>query len=134
MDLSDARKLRELEDENRRSEGLQARSFPKKTVRRGSSSAKEPVVAKKANEVWSWDFIFDTTENGQSVKILSLVDEATRYCIDLHVARRISSAKCLNRNWFINELDATVTIADWREEYNTEHPHSRLDFQSPADL
>ncbi|MGJ3241516.1 MAG: hypothetical protein ACFE0O_00955, partial [Opitutales bacterium] len=27
-----------------------------------------------------------------------------------------------------------VTIADWREEYNTEHPHSRLDFQSPADL
>ncbi|WP_354587808.1 integrase core domain-containing protein [Puniceicoccus vermicola] len=40
--------------------------------------------------------------------------------------------ECLNRNWFINELDAKVTIADWREEYNTVHPHGGLDYLSAA--
>ena len=38
---------------------------------------------------------------------------------------------CLNREWFINELDAKVAIGDWREHYNERRPHSGIDYQSP---
>lgn len=36
-----------------------------------------------------WDFIFDTTEEGKTIKILSIVDESSRFCIDLNVNRKI---------------------------------------------
>jgi len=41
---------------------------------------------------------------------------------------------CLNREWFINELDAKVAIGDWREHYNECRPHSGIDYQSPAEV
>lgn len=184
----------------RRAEGLQALVPKKKRSRRGVCSAEKPPRSEGPNDVWSWDFIFDTTENGKNIKILSIVDEATRFCIDLHVNRKIGSRQvrdaldqachrfgppkclrsdngpefvaeairkwierrgidcdfiepgspwqnpfvesfhsrfrndCLNREWFINELDARVSIADWREKYNQRRPHSGLDYRSPAEL
>ena len=42
------------------------------------------------NHVWSIDFIFDRTENGRSIKILSVIDEFTRQCIALEVHRRFT--------------------------------------------
>jgi hypothetical protein len=39
------------------------------------------VVAKKAGDVWSVDFQFDSTITGRPVKILSIVDEHTRECL-----------------------------------------------------
>ena len=62
----------------------------KKTRRRGSSTSAQR-SATAPNDVWSWDFIFDTTEDGQTIKILSIVDEFSRFCIDLNVNRKISS-------------------------------------------
>jgi transposase InsO family protein len=44
--------------------------------------------AQRPNHVWSIDFIFDRTENGRSLKILSVIDEFTRECISLEVHRR----------------------------------------------
>lgn len=41
---------------------------------------------------------------------------------------------CLNREWFINELDAKVAIGDWREHYYERRPHSGIDYQSPAEV
>lgn len=41
-----------------------------------------------ANQVWAWDFIFDRTSNGRSLKWLSIVDEYTRECLALEVGRR----------------------------------------------
>jgi putative transposase len=183
----------------RRAEGLIGHQTKKKSRRRGSSTA-EPRSATGPNDVWSWDFIFDTTEDGQTIKIVSIVDEFSRCCIDLNVNRKISSSKvlealdlawerfsppkcirsdngpefvatavqdwvklrqidciyvapgspwengyvesfhsrfrndCLNREWFINELDAKVAIGDWREHYNERRPHRGIDYQSPAEI
>ena len=44
--------------------------------------------AERPNHVWSIDFIFDRTENGRPLKILSVIDEFTRECIALEVHRR----------------------------------------------
>ncbi|EAQ80588.1 transposase orfB [Blastopirellula marina DSM 3645] len=46
--------------------------------------------AERPNHVWSIDFIFDRTENGRPLKILSLVDEFTRECIALEVNRKFT--------------------------------------------
>ena len=35
------------------------------------------------DDVWTWDFIFDRTSDGRSLKWLSLVDEYTRECLAL---------------------------------------------------
>lgn len=46
--------------------------------------------AERPNHVWSIDFIFDRTENGRPLKILSVVDESTRECIALEVNRKFT--------------------------------------------
>lgn len=45
----------------------------------------------RANQVWAWDFIFDRTSNGTSLKWLTVVDEYTRECLCLKVGRRMTS-------------------------------------------
>ena len=47
--------------------------------------------AERPNHVWAWDFIFDRTSNGTSLKWLSIVDEYTRECLCLKVGRRMTS-------------------------------------------
>ena len=39
----------------------------------------------------------------------------------------------LNETMFRNLAHARVVIADWAADYNTERPHSALDYQTPAD-
>lgn len=41
------------------------------------------------DHVWAWDFIFDRTENGRTLKWLAVVDEYTRECLALVPARRL---------------------------------------------
>jgi putative transposase len=43
------------------------------------------------NHVWCWDFIHDRDERGRPLKWLSIVDEFTRECLALEVARSITS-------------------------------------------
>jgi transposase InsO family protein len=50
-----------------------------------------------ANDVWCWDFIFDRTVHGQSLKWLSIIDEYTRRCIALDVSKSIRSEDIINR-------------------------------------
>jgi putative transposase len=45
----------------------------------------------RANHVWSYDFMMDRTHDGRQVKILTLVDEYTRECLAIEVARRLNS-------------------------------------------
>ena len=42
--------------------------------------------------------------------------------------------ECLRREWFQSLLDAQVVIEDWRLHYNTQRPHSSLDYKTPADF
>jgi len=48
------------------------------------------------DQVWTWDFIFDRTEGGRTIKWLSIVDEYTRECLALVVARSIKAAAVLD--------------------------------------
>ena len=184
----------------RRAEGLIATQPKKKARRNGTSTTACKQRADAISDVWSWDFIFDTTEEGKSIKILSIVDEYSRFCIALEVERKINGESVsgvldrvckaygtprhirsdngpefvaelirewiqerkigaiyiepgspwqnpyvesfhsrfrmdyLNREWFINLLDAKVGIADWREKYNNRRPHSGLNYRSPAEV
>ena len=58
------------------------RQSPKGEVRR---------KAERPNEVWSWDFEHDRTENGRMLKILNIVDEFTREALVMRVEARIDS-------------------------------------------
>jgi len=40
--------------------------------------------------------------------------------------------ECLNASWFLGILDAKEKIERWRIEYNTDRPHSSLDYRTPA--
>lgn len=75
----------------RRQEGLAVRPAAKKGKRRGASSA-PAVVADRPNAVWCWDFIFDRTEDGRTLKILSVLDEYSRFCLRLRVEATMTAA------------------------------------------
>ena len=49
-----------------------------------------------ADHVWAWDFIFDRTAGGRSLKWLSMVDEYTRECLALVAARSITAEDVLD--------------------------------------
>lgn len=68
----------------RRKEGLQVSRKQRKLRRTGLSTAQRR-RAEKPNDVWSWDFVEDQTENGTRFRILTLLDEYTRECLAGHV-------------------------------------------------
>jgi len=43
------------------------------------------------NHVWSYDFVMDRTQDGRSLKLLTVVDEYTRECLVIAVRRRLTS-------------------------------------------
>jgi transposase InsO family protein len=59
----------------------------------------------RANHVWSYDFVSARTHDGRTLRILTLIDEYTRECLALQVARRL------------NHRDLIETLSDvmlWR--------------------
>jgi putative transposase len=184
----------------RRAEGLVAVQPKRKQQRRGTSTVIGKIEAEKPNDLWSWDFIHDRTEDGRTVKIFSLIDECSRYCITLLAESKINAEAvrnalqlaterfgaprhirsdngpefvadtirewiteqkiqiiyiepgspwqnpfvesfhsrfrndCLNRELFLNLLDAKVAIADWRDKYNQRRPHSGIGYLSPVEV
>jgi putative transposase len=152
------------------------------------------------DDVWTWDFLFDRTSDGRSIKWLSLIDEYTRECLALEARRgmvaeeiqviladvaarrggpphRIRSddgpefAAEAVRSWleatgsgalyvapaspwqngyaesfhsklrdeflnledFESQAQAQALGTLWKEEYNTERPHSSLAYQTPSE-
>ena len=74
-----------------REEGLVLpRKRPRK--RRGAASSALPTAASYRGHVWTYDFVFDRTERGQTLKMLVVLDEFTRECHRIRVARRLDSA------------------------------------------
>ena len=47
--------------------------------------------AEHANHVWSYDFVEDRTHDGRKYRMLNAVDEFTRECLAIRVARRLKS-------------------------------------------
>jgi putative transposase len=50
----------------------------------------------RADEVWSYDFIQDSTADGGAVRILSIVDEYTRECLLLKAARSFPARRVID--------------------------------------
>lgn len=77
-----------------REEGL---PLPRRWRRKRTSTpyGDRPRPATCPNEVWSYDFIHGRTEDGRKLKILSVVDEYTRECLELWVERRMDSCHVL---------------------------------------
>lgn len=75
----------------RRREGLQV---PKKRPKRRLSgeTTLDIAVARYPHHVWSYDFVFDVTEDGRTLKCLTVVDEYTRIGLDI-VCRRSNTAR-----------------------------------------
>ena len=152
------------------------------------------------DDVCTWDFIFDRTSDGRSLKWPSLVDEHTRECLALEVRRGMTAdeirvilagvatgrggpphrmrsdngpefAADVVRSWLEGSGSGALYVAPaspwqngfaesfhsrlrdeflevedfegqpqaqalgwlWKEEYNTERPHSSLNYQTPAE-
>lgn len=79
----------------RRLEGLGVSGKGPRRRWQGTSTAL-PVRAKKLNEVWSWDFVHDRTENGAPLKMLTLIDEYSWQCLWIEVARKLRSGNVLD--------------------------------------
>ena len=73
-----------------RREGLKVPKKPRKKRHLGhSANGCARLRPEHIDHVWAWDFIFDRTENGRTLKWLSIVDEYTRECLALVVARSL---------------------------------------------
>jgi transposase InsO family protein len=73
-------------------EGLRVPTRQRKKRRLGRGE--NGIVRRKAerpNHVWSYDFVWDQTEDGRMLKILPVVDEFSRKCFAIEVARSITA-------------------------------------------
>ncbi|MFT7486021.1 MAG: putative transposase [Candidatus Paceibacteria bacterium] len=175
----------------------------KRRKRRSTGDSGNSCVQHRAefkNHVWTYDFVFDRTEDGRQLKILTVVDEYTRESLCTHVARSIKADgviealakimaergspmhlrsdngpefvaiavtrwlesvgtgtlfvepgspwengyiesfnsrlrdELLNGELFVGLAEARYLIEGWRVLYNTEPPHSSLDYQTPVEF
>jgi len=90
LDPEGWRVSRKLVQKMRRAEGLKVKTKQKKIPRQGISTG-SPTKAVYKNHVWTWDFIFDKTDNGTSLKMMTMLDEYTRRCLTIRPARRLTS-------------------------------------------
>jgi putative transposase len=79
-----------------KAERLQVRKRSGKKRRRLDKRGSLPLVATHPGHVWSYDFIFDATERGTRLKMLTVGDDFTRECLAIEVATSLPSAKVLS--------------------------------------
>ena len=86
-----------------RQEGLKVPRRQRKRQRLGrSESGTQRLKAERVNHVWSYDFVFDQTEDGRRLKWLPICDEFSRELVALEVERQMESKDV------IRILDAAV--------------------------
>ena len=88
----------------RRAEALQVSKRQRRMKRLGVSTS-ERRRAVRVNDVWSWDFVEDQTEQGSRFRILTLMDEHTRQCLATHVG------------WSIRAVDVITVVEAAFERY-----------------
>ena len=79
-----------------RREGLKV---PQKQRRRGrlwlNDGSCVRLRPERANHVWSYDFVSAMTHDGRTLRLLTLIDEYTRECLAIRVARRLGSQEVI---------------------------------------
>ena len=77
-----------------RQEGLQVpRRRPRRRV---ATSRPRPLAPTAMNQVWAYDFVFDTCADGRTLKCLTVIDEFTRECLAIDVAGSIRSGRVID--------------------------------------
>lgn len=71
--------------------GLQVKPLRRHRTRRKGSAMENGLRATHPGHVWCLDFLKDRTRDGRALRFLSVVDEHTRRCLALVVARRITA-------------------------------------------
>lgn len=93
-----------------RSEGLKV---PRKQPKRGRLWLNDGSCVRlrptHKDHVWAYDFVSDRTHDGRPYRMLTLVDEFTRECLAIDVARRLKSDDVLER---LSWLFATRGVPD----------------------
>lgn len=96
-----------------------------------------PVASEYRNHVWTYDIVYDATESGRTFKVLTVVDEFTRYALAVHGARSITAGvvKRVLRELFDKHGAPAVIrsdnggefvaaeVVDWLEEVGTNTFH-----------
>ena len=59
----------------------------------------------RANHVWSYDFVSAMTHDGRTISMLTMIDEYTRECLAIRVARRLGSYEV---------IEALADVMLWR--------------------
>lgn len=93
-----------------RREGLKV---PKKQPKRGrlwlNDGSCIRLRPERPNHVWSYDFVQDQTEDKRTFRMLTVIDEFTRRCLAIVVARRLRSDDVLH---CLTDLMARPSIFD----------------------
>ena len=63
--------------------------------RRVATSRPRPLAPTAINQVWAYDFVFDTCADGRTLKCLTVIDEFTRECLAIDVAGGIRSGRVI---------------------------------------
>ena len=75
-----------------REQGLKVPQKQSKRRRLGSSEqGSQRRRAERINQVWSYDFVMDQTEDGRRLKMLPIVDEYSRECLEIEVSRSLTA-------------------------------------------
>lgn len=96
-----------------------------------------PVSSQYRNHVWTYDIVYDATESGRTFKVLTVVDEFTRYALAVHGARSVTAGvvKRVLRDLFERHGAPAVIrsdnggefvaseVVDWLEEVGTNTFH-----------
>ena len=94
-----------------RQEGLKV---PKKQPKRGrlwlNDGSCVRLRAERKDHVWSYDFVQARTHDGRSFRMLTLIDEFTRECLAIDVARKLNHDDVLER---LAWLMATRGVPDY---------------------
>ena len=67
----------------------------KRPGKRIASSRPRPLAPGSANEVWSYDFVFDRCASGQQLKCLTVTDEFTKEALAITVDARLRSTRVI---------------------------------------
>lgn len=67
-----------------------------KRKRRYGAAPERLMRAEHINHVWTYDFLHTSTERGGKLRVLAVLDEHTRECLALYVARSISSKRVIH--------------------------------------
>jgi transposase InsO family protein len=63
--------------------------------RRRPLPGSRPMEAKRPNDVWSYDFVHDRSLRGEKLKMLTVMDEYTRECLEIRVEKRMGGKEVL---------------------------------------